>query len=123
MTSVRDLIDDMLEVQRALGETVLQARVDPSRRPAVIEMRRRFANAVVAVSSAIENDAFFRNRPALAAEFRHRFSEIRSKVAIFQAKWPAVLLDDSDPEFDLSASQLRASNREFMEWARNALKQ
>jgi len=122
MVSIEHLIDDMLDVQRRLGETVLQARTDPSRRAAVIDMRRRFASTVLAVSAAIENDAFIHDQPALAAEFRRRFSEIRSKVAIFQAKWPAVLLDSHDPEFDRSASQLRASNREFMDWARKALK-
>lgn len=122
MASIEHLLDDMLHVQRRLGETVLQARADPSHRGAVIDMRRRFADTVLAVSSAIESDAFIHDQPALAAEFRQRFSEIRTKVAIFQAKWPAVLLDSHDPEFDQSAARLRESNREFMDWARGALK-
>lgn len=120
--SVDNLIDDMLEMQRQLGDTTVRARVNPSYRPAVIDMRRRFATAVLAVSSAIENDGFVQGQPELAAEFRHRFSEMRTKIAVFQAKWPAVLLDNHDPEFDRSAHRLRAENQAFTDWARKALK-
>lgn len=122
MAQLRKLIDEMVDVQRALGEAALEARKEAARRPAVIAMRRRFAEAIVQVSGAVDEDDQLRADPLLAQEFRNRFSEMRSRIAIFQAKWPASLLDDRDPEFEGSANALRASNRAFTDWAQSVLR-
>jgi hypothetical protein len=121
--ALRGIIDNMIQVQRALGDAALEARRDPARRAAVIELRRRFADAVRDVSTAAERDPQLQADPALAAEFRRRFSEARSRIAVFQAKWPAVLLDsaDSDSDFDRTARELRAANRCFLDWAQATL--
>jgi hypothetical protein len=122
MTKLRTLIDDMAGIQRELGEVALEARKDAARRPAVIVMRRRFAESIVQVSGALDQDARLQSDPALANEFRQRLSEMRSKVAVFQAKWPASLLDSNDPAFESSATALKASNRAFTDWAQTVLR-
>jgi len=115
-------MDELAKTRRLLGEAALEARVDASRKPAVIEMRRRFASALGLMSAAVDDDPRFRKNPELAAEFHRRVSEMRAKIAIFQAKWPAVLLDCNNPDFDRSAEALRASNREFTDWLQAALR-
>ena len=120
--ALRRLIDEMVEVQRALGEAALEARKDPARRQTVIAMRRRFAEAIVRVSGAADEDERLGADPALAQEFRQRFSDMRSRIAVFQAKWPASLLDSRDPAFEASANALRASNRAFTDWAQQVLR-
>ena len=116
MNDLRRLLRDMRAVQRELGQAALDARLDPTKRMKVVELRKKSNEAVLRVSAQMQIDPLFQADPALGTEFRRRFSEIRSKVAIFQAKWPAVLLDKKDPDFERSASELRACNRDFDEW-------
>jgi hypothetical protein len=84
-------------------------------------MRKRFARQVMLISQDIDGDDQLNDDPAMAAEFRRRFSDMRSKIALHQAKWPAVLLDNVDPEFVQSAETIIASNRLFEQWALGTL--
>lgn len=116
MTNIRQMLKDMRSIQKELGKAAIDARLDPSKRMRVIELRKASNAAVLEVSAQMQVDPIFRADPHLATEFRHRFSDLRSKVAVFQAKWPAILLDTKDPAFEISAAELRACNRAFDEW-------
>jgi hypothetical protein len=113
---LKTLITEMRAIQHELGKAAIAARHDPLARSAVIELRRRSAEAAVKVCTAVEIEPAFQSSPQLAEEFRARFQAIRNKIAIFQAKWPAVLLSDNDPHFVQSAQDMRAANREFDDW-------
>lgn len=121
MPGIVTLLKEMRQVQRELGQAALDARRDPSQRQRVIVLRRQSNEAVLRVSAQTHVDPLFIDNPELGVEFRQRFSDLRSKVAVFQAKWPAVLLSDNDPEFELSAKEMRQANREFDEWVARAL--
>jgi len=116
MTDIRVLLKDMRAVQRQIGEAVQEARLDPAKRMAVVALRRRANEAVLRVSAQVDVEPLFLENPGLSIEFRRRFSELRSKVAIFQAKWPAVLLSQQNEDFDKGSAELRACNRAFDEW-------
>ncbi|WP_214622746.1 hypothetical protein [Sphingobium nicotianae] len=104
-----------------MGETAYAARKDASQKPALIAMRRAFAKQVIAVAEAAGNDPGLRANPTLEAEFRQRLAQMRSGIALHQAKWPAVLLDDGNDEFRTSADAIIKTNREFAAWALSIL--
>jgi hypothetical protein len=116
MTDIRQMLKDMRAVQKELGKAALDARLDPAKRMRVIELRKASNAAVLKVSAQMQVEPLFQANPQLGTEFRQRFSDLRSKVAVFQAKWPAILLDTKDPDFETSAANLRACNRAFDEW-------
>jgi hypothetical protein len=122
MERLRALIEELVTIQRAMGDASQAARQDPARRPELSAMRKRYAAHIVAVSQAIESDPQLAADDELARMFRGRFSEMRSGIALHQAKWPAVLIDGSDPEFNQSAAAIIARNRAFGQWALEVLK-
>jgi len=121
MAGIVALLKEMRQVQRELGQAALDARKDPTQRQRVVLLRRRSNEAVLKVSAQAHVDPLFIDNPELGIEFRQRFSDLRSKVAVFQAKWPAVLLSDNDPAFERSAADMRRSNRDFDDWVAQAL--
>lgn len=122
MPRLRALIDEMVDIQRRMGEVAYAAREDAGRKSDLVAIRRRFAQQVVAVGDAIDGDPLLAADPMLAAEFRRRLAEMRSGIAIHQAKWPAVLLDNEDEEFRTSADAIIRTNRAFAAWATSVLR-
>lgn len=122
MATLRALVEEMAQIQRGMGDAALAARKDPTQRPALVEKRRRFAQQVTLINAAMDEDPQLAADPELAQTFRERFSAMRSKIAIHQAKWPAVLLDETDPEFIKSAQEIIDNNRAFAAWAQNVLR-
>jgi hypothetical protein len=119
--ALRDLIDELISLRSPIAQAVHAARNDASKRAEVMQQRRRYAATVRKISDAIDSEIQFEADPALAQEFRERFSRMHGKVAIFQAKWPASLMD-GNPEFEDAARELRQSNQEFISWARSVLR-
>jgi len=121
MPTLRQLIEELVKVQRAMGVAADAARNDPGRKAELVAARRRFGDLVPAISKAIDEEPRLRADPDLAHAFRERFSAMRSKVAIHQAKWPAVLIDTANDEFIASATAVRENNRAFATWALGVL--
>jgi hypothetical protein len=122
MPTLREMIQELVDTQRAMGAAADAARRDGSRKADLVAARRRFGDHVLVITKAIDQDPRMRSDADLAREFRERFSAMRSKVAIHQAKWPAVLLDTANDEFIASAAAVRESNRTFAAWALGVLK-
>jgi hypothetical protein len=117
MSALRDLVVELVETHRVLGALALEARIDPTRRPEVVRLRKRSAEAVQRVIAAIDEDGQLQADPELARQFRDKFSEMRARIAIFQAKWPAVLLGHDDDKFVSDREQLRALDKPVTDWA------
>jgi len=122
MPALRTLIEELVDVQRAIGVAADAACRNPARKGDLVAARRRLANHLLIVAQAIDEAPQLRTDPALARVFRERFSAMRSKVASHQAKWPAVLIDTVNDEFHASATAVRESNRAFATWALDVLK-
>jgi len=121
MPTLRELIEELVNVQRAMGAAADAARNDPGRKADLVAARRRFGDLVPVITKAIDNEPRLRANPDLARDFRERFSAMRSKVAIHQAKWPAVLIDTASDDFIASATAVRENNRNFAAWALGVL--
>lgn len=122
MPTLRELIEQLREVQRAMGRAANAARGDSTRKRELVAARRRYGDHLLIVAKAIDADPRLRADPELAREFRERFSAMRSKLAFHQAKWSAVLIDTSDEDFEISAAGVRESNDAFAAWALGVLK-
>jgi hypothetical protein len=57
----------------------------------------------------------------VAQTYRRKFSQMRSAAAMHQADWPAVRLDEADPEYRRSVRAVRDANREFVGWIREVV--
>jgi hypothetical protein len=119
--SLRDLVEEMVLLGRPLALAALAARRDPKVRPKLNELRKRYAATIRAVGEEIEFGTELKRNPALAKEFQDRFSQMRGRIAIFQAKFPASIMD-GNPAFNDAAAELRKSNADFIAWAREALR-
>lgn len=101
-----------------LGKTVQQARTNLSQRSAVLDMRRRFANAALAVSSAIESDTFIRDQPGPAVEFRQRFSESAPRLRYFKRNgqlccWTVTIPNSTIPHAGCARATVNSWIRRF----------
>jgi hypothetical protein len=108
---------EMRSIRSELGRIAQSARINSDQKKAVLDLRRRFADSMTKILIAAEGEPALRADPALAAEFRSRFADISAKIAIFQGKWPAVLLSTDDLGFAQSSAEMRAANIAFYEWA------
>lgn len=121
LTPLLRALDGMAEIQRAISATL--TRTDQARKAELVALRRQFGVQLATVAAAIAADARLRADPALAAEFRNRFSRMRARIAEHQARFPAVMLDDVDDQYRTSAAAVVEGNRAFIEWARDVLRQ
>ena len=121
MATLRAMIEELIDTQRAMAGAADAARRDASCKGDLVAARRRYSDHVLVIAKALDQDPTLCANPDLAREFRERFSAMRSKVAIHQAKWPAVLIDSATEEFIASATAVRESNRAFAAWALGVL--
>ena len=93
-------------------------RSDPGRRSELVALRRQMAERIARMRD-IGLQEF--TDPVLADDFRSRLSRVLNLMALHQAKWPAVLIDDDGDDYRRSAHQLAHANRAFIDWSRAAL--
>lgn len=121
MSSAADLrrllrvIDELDAVQEAIS---VAARSDGSERKGeIVQLRRKLAEHIATVGT-FADAALAKDDGALLAEFRTRLSKMRTEVALHQANWPAVSLDEAPAEYEKSAAGVGRARRAFMSWAR-----
>lgn len=123
MSKMRQLVVELRKAGLTLGLEAEAARSDPSRKPAVFALRRQYNNLAEQIRMDIAQDPQMRSNPQLAEEFARRLADMRSRIAIFQGKWPTINLDRDNQAFQKEAEALRASNnRDFYDWAEQILK-
>ena len=83
-----------------------------------IQLRRVVADQLATIFS-IANLAF--DGSELHEAFRSEFSRMRSTMAHHHASWPIVAIDLKNPDYLLSAAQMRKSNGAFIAWVKKAL--
>ncbi|HSX55089.1 MAG TPA: hypothetical protein VLG14_07315 [Sphingomonas sp.] len=99
----------------------ITARTDEGRKRELVEKRRALAMQLGTVA-ALADGAIMATRDAeLVLAYRARLSNLRSKMAMHQADWPAVRLGEGGEAFRASARRMREANRDFIAWMRAAL--
>lgn len=96
----------------------ISMRSDTDRRGELIALRRQLGGQIVRLR---ETGAATFTDAVLSDEFRSRLSKVQSLMALHQAKWPAVAIDEDDAAYRGSAQQLADANHGFIAWVRSAL--
>jgi hypothetical protein len=93
--------------------TAIAQRRDQERKIEMVKLRRMLADQIGVVAQA--------GRTALPDqdvhnEFRSRLSVMRSAIALHQAEWPAVKLDNAPEEYSRSAKRVQKARDDFLGW-------
>lgn len=83
----------------------------------VVLKMRRMTNAALADFEAGAR-AYLAARPEDQAAFRSRMAAVRNVVALHQASWPAVSLDERTEDYLASSENVRVKIDELMLWLR-----
>ena len=119
--AVRQAIDALEQTLHEIGRVAV--RTDADRKRDLIEQRRALSARMTEVQQrGIAPGSPFAADQALLVEFQRNFSKMRNAVALHQATWSVVLIDDS-PEGYLESSQSASTAlREFIAWSRETLR-
>lgn len=79
-----------------------------------IQQRREISAKLARLSSAAQAISDGSDR----STFLNQFSKMRSALALHQATWPIVAVDQSDPAYRTSIQTARAAYFKFFEWVR-----
>lgn len=122
MADRRELADALDRLEAIHAEiAAITARTDEGRKRELVEKRRALAMQLGTVA-ALADGAIMATRDAeLVLAYRARLSNLRSKMAMHQADWPAVRLGEGGEAFRASARRMREANRDFIVWMRAAL--
>ncbi len=112
---------DALEATVAALDRVAN-RTDPDRKRDLIMLRQQLSAQLAALHDGVLAGKSPLSSGSLNEEFRTRFSALRNSVAIHQASFPAVLLDDMAKEYRASGLQSSARLRDMIVWIRHAVK-
>lgn len=97
-------------------------RTDEARKGELVKLRREYAEQIGKLSGAIEADEGLAANTDLRSEFRKRFSEMRSALALHQANWPAISMDENPVAYRASAMNVSKLQGGFLEWSAEQLR-
>ena len=106
------IIAEMKEISR---------RSDSERRGELVRLRRALSNQVMLVREAGATTFGDAIDDPLAREFRLRLSAVLSAIALHQANWPAVSIDEGSDAFRASSANVAQVNASFVGWTRDIL--
>ena len=115
MSALIGEIAKLKQIQQSLSAAA--NRTDAERKMETVALRRLLAVQVGIVGKAAEQD-FLPNADAeLAREFRQLISAMRRAIALHQANFPAVRMDEQSNEYHDSVKDVRTANANFFKWA------
>lgn len=82
-------------------------------RRTLVALRRELATILGTMEEGAAHDL---QDSEVISEFRRRFAVVRSRITLRQAKWPAVILDHSLPEFRSEAREVHEIIDAFLTW-------
>jgi len=89
----------------------------------VVKARVKVAKLYGDMMEALKDDARLRANANLHSEFAERFKERRHTIARLQTTWPMAALQEDIAGYFAELKPTIAGNREFVAWARSALRQ
>jgi hypothetical protein len=94
------------------------ARQDEGRKRALVLSRRQLSEHVGILSTAIEKDEVLAKSPGEQQELNRLFATMRYALALHQADWPAVSIDDDPLAYRESSLRVREKSSAFWDWCR-----
>jgi hypothetical protein len=122
MSELKDLRQSIASLEELLALIAsISERDDEKRKLDLVQSRRLLALKIGEIATV--GNRLFTAFPdkELEAGFRSRLNAMRHAVAMHQADFPAVSLENKNAEFVASARRVRNSNREFVDWVKPML--
>jgi hypothetical protein len=87
----------------------------------LIALRRELQVKIAELSEVAERCDALRERSGPGHDFWDKLARMRATVALHQARWPAVAIDQANPDYQQSIAGVRAANRAFVALAKDLL--
>ncbi|WP_257557355.1 hypothetical protein [Sphingobium sp. CFD-2] len=107
----RQAARDLEQLHREIAE--LDIDDERAWKKQLIDLRRRLQTQISSVGALVSKFSEFGVDRETARSFGNRFAAMRSKIALHQADWPAVAIDQKDPLYLESLANVRRANRDF----------
>lgn len=117
--TLHDALRHYTQVERKLEE--IGRRTDEARKHDLVRCRRLLSEQVGHLGQIIDNDGHLARHPDLQQDLNRLFAAMRYSLAIHQASWPAVRIDEDIIAYRQSAAQVQAKSRAFWGWCRDKL--
>lgn len=121
-TGYAALLAEINKLEQLLGDIErVNSRGDQERKRELIGLRRLMSTQIGTVRAT--GDAAFptTDATALAVDYRARFSAMVRAIALHQANWPAVKMDEKGDGYRASASATDARIHDFITWTRSSI--
>lgn len=112
MISNQLLVEAISQFESTLKRSAKLAGNDPVQ---AVDLRRKIAVHRTTIA-ALSSRPF--GTPSFELEFRGRFSELCSVIALHQSAWPIVCVDRQDPAYVDSVTKMRQCYTTFFDWVR-----
>jgi hypothetical protein len=103
--ALRGALADLVAAERAVA--AVSDRKDAGRKTDLVKARRLMAEQLGVVGLLIENEPGLADRPGDKSAVTRQFSAMRAQLAVHQANWPAVRIDDDPAAYRRSALAVR----------------
>lgn len=99
----------------------IAARADSGRRSELVVLRKRLSDQIVRMRDIGVRVFTDGAGSTIVDDFRSRLSTVLHLVAMHQASWPAVGIDENSADYSRSADNVAQANRAFIAWTRAAM--
>lgn len=111
---------EALERYRAIEREIVSIGTssDPDRKLALVRARRTLSEQIGIIGMMIEDDADLARHAELQKEFGRLFAAVRYSLALHQANWPVVKIDEDHAAYLASARGAQEKSDIFWTWCR-----
>lgn len=109
-----DAIGKLRGIQQQL--VAISDRTDSDRKLDLVNLRRELSIQIGIVSNVAEKTFLVTATEEDVRQFRTLLSTMRRAVALHQANFPAVKLDEQSIAYDMSVKSVRDANAKFTQW-------
>jgi hypothetical protein len=114
--ALRQALADLVTAEK--GVAAVSDRKDAERKADLVKARRRIAEQLGVVGGLIEREPSLSGDDDAKTRITRLFSAMRSQLAMHQANWPAIRIDDDPVAYRDSAMAVREKVSAFWETCR-----
>lgn len=118
-TQLRDALGNYRVIEDDL--VAIGVRRDEQRKQALVRSRRLLAEQMGKLGLSIEQDTLLATDSGKQQEMNRLFAAMRYSLALHQANWPAVKIDEDPVAYQASAHNVQEKSRAFWAWCRDNL--